>query len=169
MIVKVSPRLTQKNQLSSVIINNFKDYTSRYFKKSSSPFFIENEFYKDLTESLQIRLVKDYLTNPEINDKSMFLNQFLHTFEFLFNDSEYSFNADNKLITFFIASLKLEFCYSKENLLQTGTVSHSIFFMFEGVVEVTMIREKEPFMILDSGCYFGDISYLFSLRNNYKY
>ena len=99
----------------------------------------------------------------------MFLNQFLHTFDFIFNDTDYSFSADNKLITFFIASLKLEYCYSKENLLLLGTISRSIFFLHEGVVEVTLIREKEPFMTLDDGCYFGDISYLFSLRNNHKY
>jgi len=155
--------------LSSVIINNFKDYTSRYFKKSSSPFFIENEFYNDLTEGLKIRLVKDYLTNPQINDKQMFLNQFLHTFEYIFQDKDYCFSADNKLITKFLASLKLEFCYSKDNLVLLGSVSQSIYFIYEGIVNVTKIREDEPFMSLDDGCYFGDISYLFNLRNNMKY
>ena len=62
IVVKVSPKLDHKNQLTSVQINNFKDYTSRYFKKSSSPFLSENEFYVELTESLKGRLVKDYLT-----------------------------------------------------------------------------------------------------------
>ena len=62
IIVKVSPKLSHKNQLTSHQINNFKDYTARYFKKSSSPFLIENEFYEDLTESLKTRLVRDYLT-----------------------------------------------------------------------------------------------------------
>jgi hypothetical protein len=125
-----------------VIINNFKDYTSKYFKKSSSPFFIENEFYNDLTENIKIKLVKDYLTNPQVNDKSMILNQFLHTFEYIFIDKDNCFSADNKLITFFLASLKLEFCYSKENLVLLGSVSNSIFFIHEGIVDVTMIREN---------------------------
>ncbi len=64
-----------------------------------------------------------------------------------------------------MASLRLEYCYSKENLLLSGCVSKSIYFIFEGKVDVYMVDKLTPFMYLDEGCYYGDISLIFNLRN----
>ena len=44
------------------MINKFKEYTNQYFKLSPNAFFIDNEFYQDLSERLKIKLVKDYIT-----------------------------------------------------------------------------------------------------------
>ena len=45
-----------------------------FYKVSPNAFFIENEFYRDLSENLKIKLVKDYITDPKVDDSSMFLN-----------------------------------------------------------------------------------------------
>jgi hypothetical protein len=60
--------------MNSYFINKIKDYTNNYFKLSPNAYFIENEFYQDLTETLKIKLVKDYITDPKCNDTSMLLN-----------------------------------------------------------------------------------------------
>jgi hypothetical protein len=57
-----------------VIINNIKDYTNNYFKVSPNAYFIENEFYQDLSETMKVQLVKDYITDPKYDDSSMLLN-----------------------------------------------------------------------------------------------
>ena len=67
----------------------------------------------------------------------------------------------------FLASLKLE--YNLDNYLPVGIVSQSIYFVYSGKLEVTLEDETQPFLVLDSGCYFGDISYLFNLKNKYVY
>ena len=84
IIVKVSPLLSDHNKMSSKIITYFKDYTNSYAKTSPNAFFIENEFYQDLPENLKIKLVKDYIADPKVNDAGMYLNQMYHTFAYLF-------------------------------------------------------------------------------------
>tara|TARA_B110000285_G_scaffold229498_1_gene294325 strand:+ start:204 stop:452 length:249 start_codon:yes stop_codon:yes gene_type:complete len=74
LIVKVSPLLLDQNQMNSYFINKIKDYTNHYFKVSPNAYLIDNEFYQDLTETLKIKLVKDYITDPKIDDATMLLN-----------------------------------------------------------------------------------------------
>jgi hypothetical protein len=52
VIIKVSPLLSDSMKMGSDAISSFKDYTMYYYKVSPNAFFIENEFYQDLTENL---------------------------------------------------------------------------------------------------------------------
>jgi len=36
------------------MINKIKDYTTQYFKISPNAYFIENEFYQDLSETMKV-------------------------------------------------------------------------------------------------------------------
>jgi hypothetical protein len=56
------------------MINKIKDYTTHYFKISPNAYFIENEFYQDLSETMKVKLVKDYITDPKYDAPSMLLN-----------------------------------------------------------------------------------------------
>ena len=60
--------------MNSNEITRLKDFTWYFFQLSPNAFFIENEFYKDLSENLKVKLVKDFMTNPKENDMSMLLN-----------------------------------------------------------------------------------------------
>jgi hypothetical protein len=169
VIVKVSPLLSDTNKMSSKIITHFKDYTLNYSKVSPSAFFIDNAFYQDLSENLKVKLVKDYITNAKVNEASMFLNQMYHTFSYLFSDLDLEFQSDDKLTTMFLASLQLEYNCDYEFLPGIGIISQSIYFIYKGKLEVTLRDKEEPFLVLDDGCYYGDISYLFDLINEYVY
>tara|TARA_B110000285_G_scaffold229498_1_gene294326 strand:+ start:474 stop:647 length:174 start_codon:yes stop_codon:yes gene_type:complete len=55
----------------------------------------------------------------------------------LFNDVDLRFHADDKLITLFLASLQLEAGFNNEYVI-VGIVSPSIFFIHNGIVDVTL-------------------------------
>ena len=78
------------------------------------------------------------------------------------------FQSDDKLITLFLASLKLEVNFDND-YVKVGVVCPTIFFIHIGLIEVTLKDETEPFLILDDGCYFIDASFLFDLNNKYVY
>ena len=69
----------------------------------------------------------------------------------------------------FLASLQLEYNSDFEFLPSIGIHSSSIYFIQKGKLEVTLRDHKEAFLILDDGCYYGDISFLLNLINEYKY
>jgi len=60
-----------------------------------------------------------------------------HTFSYLFSDSDLQFQADDKLTTMFLASLKLE--YNLDDYLPVGIVSQSIYFINSGKLDVTLL------------------------------
>ena len=86
----------------------------------------------------------------------------------MFHESDLNFQADDKLITLFLSSLKFEYNFG-DVICNLGSVSPTIFFIYEGQIEVILKDKESPFLILDSGCYFGDISFLFELNNKYIY
>jgi hypothetical protein len=86
----------------------------------------------------------------------------------LFNDLDLRLHPEDKLITLFLASLKLE-CNNDNAFIIEGIVSPTIFFIFRGQIDVTLKEQKDHFLTLDNGCYFGDISFLFDLNNKYVY
>ena len=53
-------------------------------------------------------------------------------------------------------------------MFQLGVVSDSIWFIHEGLVEVSY-RDGEDVVVLEPGSYFGDISFILQIKNQYHY
>ena len=102
----------------------------------------------------------------------MILPQFLRKFDYMFKDPDIKFVADLKMVAMLMSSLKLE---PVESLIKTqgyilpiDTLSTGIYFINKGVITVKY-QNSGILCRLDDGSYFGEISYLFSLRNQYKF
>jgi len=99
--------------------------------------------------------------------------EFLDKFDTLIIDYEFGFKADDKLITMIIASLSYEYIDREEEdedlpmetIIGLDQVSSSIYFLFEGAVDITYKEMEQPFVTLSSGSYFGEISFIFQIRN----
>jgi signal-transduction protein with cAMP-binding, CBS, and nucleotidyltransferase domain len=53
---------------------------------------------------------------------------------------------------------------TNENVIETGIVSRGIYFIFKGHVSI-FYKDSSELAKLGSGSYFGDISYIFNLKN----
>ena len=96
----------------------------------------------------------------------MLLPSFIEKFDILFSDLEFAFKADRKLITLILASLRYEDVNStKESICPDDIVLQKIYFIFEGKVNVHYMGNPKHFLSLEQGSYFGEISYIFKIRN----
>ena len=73
-----------------------------------------------------------------------------------------------------MASLNYEFCENSnpknlKSIVPYGTICTSIVFVFEGEIDVYYKENQQPLVNFGSGCYFGDISYIFKARNQFYY
>lgn len=118
----------------------------------------ENENYNVLSENVKVKIVKENL-----------MLEFQDRFDILFVDPEFNFKADNRLITKVIASLSYEHFEPQESILRLDVVSSEIYFIYEGEVEVTYKEHDDVLIYFDQGSYIGDTSYIFEIRNQYKY
>lgn len=136
----------------------WKNYTLKYFQLSPNAFLAENENYNVLSENMKVKIVKENL-----------MLQFQDRFDILFVDPEFNFKADKRLITKVIASLSYEHFEPHESILRLDVVSSEIYFIYEGEVEVTYKDRENVLIHFDQGSYIGDTSYIFEIRNQYKY
>ena len=69
----------------------------------------------------------------------MILPSFMDKFDVIFNDDEFSYKSDDKLLTLVMASLRLENLYDKEytRICEIGSVIRSIYFIQEGRIDIT--------------------------------
>jgi CRP-like cAMP-binding protein len=118
----------------------------------------ENENYDVLPENVKVKIVKENL-----------MLEFQEMFDILFIDPEFDFRADKRLITKVIASLSYEHFEAEESILRLDVVSSEIYFIYEGEVKVTYKDSGNVLMYFDPGSYIGDTSYIFKIRNQYKY
>jgi signal-transduction protein with cAMP-binding, CBS, and nucleotidyltransferase domain len=118
----------------------------------------ENENYNVLSENIKVKIVKENL-----------MLDFQERFDILFIDPEFNFKADKRLITKVIASLSYEHFEPEESILRLDVVSSEIYFIYEGEVEVTYKDRDNVLIYFDQGSYIGDTSYIFKIRNQYKY
>ena len=73
----------------------------------------------------------------------MILPTFLDKFDVLFNDEEFGFKSDDKLLTLVMASLRLENLFDESNgICERGVILKSIYFIHEGKVEVAYESPK---------------------------
>ena len=163
LIVKVGRQLPPDRQIPGEVITDWKRYTVRYFQYSPNAFLTENEFYNMLSSNMKVKVVKDNLLQP-----------FQERFDILFFDPEFGFKADDKLITQVVASLSYEFCDVNESrhqksIIMNDVVSSGIYFIYEGQVDMYYKDSNHPLIMFDRGSYFGDISYIFQVRNQYFY
>lgn len=122
---------------------------------SPNAFLIENSFYNTISDNLKVKIVKENI-----------MRSFQDRFDVLFMDPEFGFKADDKLISQVISSLSYEYfdeADEKNPLTVIGleVVSTAIFFIQDGVVNVHYKNQRHPIVCLESGCYFGDVSFIF--------
>ena len=159
LIVKVS-QLPSTRKIKSESINNWKGYTQSYFQTSPNAFLIENQYFNMLSENTKVEVVNKNL-----------LVHFVEKFEILFKDPDQGFKADAKLVTMVIASLTLDQSYTddSEPLLPLDIVSSRIYCIWQGTID--MYYKNGPHLLteLDEGSYFGEISYIYRVRNQYGF
>ena len=70
------------------------------------------------------------------DNKTMILPSFLNKFDVIFNDDEFGFKSDNKLLTLVMASLRLVNLY-RDGIVERGVTLESIYFIHKGKLNVT--------------------------------
>lgn len=103
--------------------------------------------------------------------KGILMKDFQKTFDMIFIDKEFGFKADDKLISMVLASLEYEHIYDdgRDSLVPLGLISRGITFIQNGHIVVSYKSMEDPLINLKSGSYFGEISYIFKLVNQYSY
>ena len=89
--------MPSEQRINGSTINVWKLYTREYFRRSPNAFLAENDCYTNLPTQMRVKVVKGHL-----------LLSFQKRFEVLFTDPEFSFFADDKLVTAVVASLSFE-------------------------------------------------------------
>ena len=99
------------------------------------------------------------------------LSKFQEKFDTFYNDPEFNFKADDRLIAMICASLQYENFDLKDkiNMIRYGIVSTSIMLIQEGSIDMYYKNNKEPILVYDEGSYFGEVSLLFKVRNHYRF
>ena len=91
----------------------------------------------------------------------------------MFKEPSIKFSADMKLIVMLMSSLKLEpadimIKTNGGNMIRVDKVSTGIYFIERGLVTVSY-KSSGVLCKLSEGSYFGEISYLFQVRNRYHF
>ena len=93
----------------------------------------------------------------------------------MWSDAEFGFRADDKMIVKIVSSLSFEYTcckYSKDadpvGILQIGIISDSLWFIYEGSVEINY-RDGQKIVVLEPGSYFGEVSLILQIKNQYHY
>ena len=94
LIVKVGRQLPADRKIQGDVIKEWRIYTLKYFQGSPNGFLRENEFFKEISENMKVKIVRGNL-----------LLKFQDRFEIVFLDPEFGFKADDKLISMICASL----------------------------------------------------------------
>lgn len=99
-------------------------------------------------------------------------------FHILFHEPEFGFKADEKLIAYILSSLQLEQTFSNHShdhhehchsIIPLNVISNALYFIDKGEVHVYHQESKHMLVTYEEGSYFGDISYLFKARNQYRF
>ena len=78
------------------------------------------------------------MTIKSKDNKSLILPSFLDKFDVLFNDEEFGFKSDDKLLSLVMASLRLVNLYCEsDGILERGVTLENIYFIHEGKVDVS--------------------------------
>ena len=91
------------------------------------------------------------------------MQKFQEKFDTFYNDPEFDFKGDDKLIQMICASLCCE-NYGperQETMIPYGVVSNRIILIQEGTVEMFYKYNSNPILIYEGGSYVGEISFLF--------
>ena len=158
LIVKVG-QMPSTEKIKSESIKNWKEYTQAYFLSSPNAFLQENQFYNSMSENMKVQVVKNNL-----------LTSFVERFDILFQDPDHGYKADDKLITQIVSSLTLEHNINiHDSVIPLGIVSQSIYCIYQGSIDI--YYKDLPYILcsLDEGSYFGDISCMFKVKNQYSF
>ena len=166
LIVKVGRQLPTGRQILGETINSWKINTLKYFQASPNAFLIENEFFRMISSSMKVKIVKNNM-----------MTEFIEKFDTLFLDPEFGFKADDKLTTKLFASLSYEYMEKEDDedmvwtqsIISLDIVSSMVYFIFEGEIDISHKEMEQPFVTLSTGSYFGEISFIFQVRNQYKF
>lgn len=67
------------------------------------------------------------------------------------------------------SSLSYEHIDENKSIIRTGIVSSGIYFIYRGSVSVYYKEIAHALVIFEEGSYFGDISFIFQVINQYNY
>ena len=151
-------------------LNDWRIYTLHYFKMSPNVYFLENKFYNKLSENMRIKIVLDNMNKNCCKDghDNLVIPTFISNFDYMFKDKELRFCGDKKLKLLIISSLTLEFVRSKDSIIEKKVAS-KIYFIDSGKINVYYKDMPHKLLHLEEGSYFGDISLLFQVENNFRY
>ena len=93
---------------------------------------------------------------------------FLKSYEYLFFNKEYKFKSEAKLVSMVLSALTLELVNPQKSIIGCLT-SPKIYFIHSGKVSVFYKKMEYKLTTYSSGCYFGDISMLYKIQNNFRY
>lgn len=162
LIVKVGRQLPSEQRVRGHVIQEWRLHTLSHFRISPNAFLSDNEFFQLLSPNMRVRVIKDNL-----------LQEFQEKFDMLFCDPEFNFQADDKLITELASCLTYAHYDTEDpcqhNFLEMGLISKGIQLIFEGQISMHYKNNKESLAVFSAGSYFGDISYLFKIHNQYRY
>ena len=97
---------------------------------------------------MRVKVVKENML-PKFQDK----------FDTLWNDPEFNFRGDYKLITMICASIQYEsFLDKSQPILPMNVLCKSILLIQEGRVDMYYKNCENPLLIYEDGSYFGEIS-----------
>lgn len=136
---------------------------------SPNVYFLENKFYNKLSQNLKVKLILDNFSKiKDEKEKELVMPNFMDNFDYFFTDHELRFNGDKKLKVLILQSLTLEFVRSKDSIIEKSVAS-KIYFIDSGKINVYYKDMPHKLLHLEKGAYFGDISLLFQVENNFRY
>lgn len=151
--------MPEEGYIQGPTIKEWTNFTMKYFQSSPNAFLIENDHYQFMSDTMRVKVVKENIL-PKFQDK----------FDTMWNDPEFDFRGDFKLITMICASIQYESFNDKTlPLLQTGVLCKSILLIQEGTVEMYYKKNINPLLIYEDGSYIGDISVICGTRNPYQF
>lgn len=118
---------------------------------SPKQFLLLTENYEGLSEQLRVKIIKDNI-----------MLDFQANFSIIFNEQEFGFKADDKLISMVIASLEYVHIFDRnDSLIPVNQISRGIIFIQKGRVKVFHKKFKHQLLYFKKGSYIGEISYIF--------
>lgn len=94
------------------------------------------------------------------------LPTFVRKFNYMFNEPDVGFKGSMTLFAHVMSVLELEPNFKKKTILKLDIISCGIYFIEKGDIAVSY--KNGPVLVnLHEGSYFGDISFIFQVRNQF--
>ena len=93
-MVQVGRQLPEEEYISGPTIREWTNFTMKYFQTSPNAFLMQEPHYQMMSQNMRVKMMKGNM-----------LIKFQDKFDTMWNDPEFNFRGDDKLITMICASL----------------------------------------------------------------